>query len=105
MRTLVFLLAALAVPAAAQTTHTVIVRNFEFSPAALTIEAGDTVRWMNESGFHNVRQLTGGETFGNGAASSEAWEYEFTFTEVGTSTYDCEVHPGPMQGSVTVCVV
>ena len=102
MRNLVLLLAALAAPVAAQTTHTVTVRNFEFDPATLTIDVGDTVRWMNESGFHNVRQLTGAEAFGSGAASGDAWQYEFTFTQVGTSTYDCIVHPADMQGSVTV---
>ena len=58
---------ALAAPLGAQTTHTVTVRNFEFDPATLVVEAGDTVRWINESGAHNVNALTGPEAFSSAA--------------------------------------
>lgn len=101
MRPLVLALALLATTAAAQTTHEVTVQNFEFSPATLSIEAGDTVRWINAGGSHNLRQLTGDEAFGRPEIGS-GWTYEFTFTEVGTSTYQCDPHQGSMQGSITV---
>lgn len=93
---------ALAAPLGAQTTHTVTVRNFEFDPATLVVEAGDTVRWINESGAHNVNALTGPEAFSSGAVTGGAWEYAFTFAQVGTNTYQCDAHSGSMQGSVTV---
>lgn len=101
MRAFVFALAFLAASASAQTTHEVTVSNFEFSPATLTIEAGDTVRWINTNGSHNLRQLTGDEAFGQPDVGA-GWTYEFTFTQVGTSTYQCDPHQGSMQGSVTV---
>ncbi|MEM6326656.1 MAG: plastocyanin/azurin family copper-binding protein [Bacteroidota bacterium] len=103
MRLLLLLaLATLVLPVSAQTTHTVTVRNFEFDPAALTIEVGDTVRWENEQGFHNARQTSGPEVFSSGAAASGDWTYEYTFTQVGTSTYQCDPHQSIMQGTVTV---
>ncbi|MEM1054075.1 MAG: plastocyanin/azurin family copper-binding protein [Bacteroidota bacterium] len=103
MRLLLLVLAALvAAPLAAQTTHTVMVRNFEFEPAALTIEVGDTVRWENEVGFHNARQTSGPETFSSGSPASDMWTYEFTFTQVGTNAYQCDPHLNIMQGTITV---
>uniref|UniRef100_UPI0024900A5D plastocyanin/azurin family copper-binding protein n=1 Tax=Pseudophaeobacter arcticus TaxID=385492 RepID=UPI0024900A5D len=41
-------LPVLATTARAQTTHTVTIKNMAFSPANLTIAAGDTVTWVNE---------------------------------------------------------
>lgn len=96
------LLVLLAAPLAAQTTHTVVVQNFEFSPATLTVEAGDTVRWTNAGGAHNVHSLAGPQSFTSGAVAGGNWEFSFTFTDTGTNTYQCDAHSGVMQGSVTV---
>ena len=101
MRTLLLALLLVASGVSAQTTHTVTVSNFSFSPAALTVEAGDTVRWVNQAGSHNISQLSGPESFGRAQVGS-GWTYEFTFDQVGTSTYQCDPHSGSMQGSVTV---
>ena len=35
-------------------THEVTVGNNFFSPNDLTIQVGDTVRWTNNAGFHDV---------------------------------------------------
>lgn len=88
----------------AQTTHEVSVGNFFFEPATLTIQVGDIVRWTNQEGFHNVGTEVypdNPNTFGNELSSSN-WVYEFTFTEVGTNQYQCDAHPGPMQGTIIV---
>jgi len=95
-----------AAPLAAQTTHTVIVRDFAFDPATLVIERGDTVVWENEQGVHNVNGTTGTfpgnpEGFGN-APAGPPWTYEFTFTTEGAYEYQCDVHPVMMRGAVTV---
>ena len=101
MRTFLLALLLCASGASAQTTHTVVVRSFTFTPAALTIEAGDTVQWVNEDGAHNVSQLSGPEAFGRPDVGA-GWTYEFTFSQIGTSTYQCDPHSGVMQGSITV---
>ncbi len=47
--------------AQAQTTHTVSVNGFSFTPAALTIDVGDTVLWVwGGFDFHDVQSGVGG---------------------------------------------
>ena len=90
--------------AAAQTTHNVAVRSFEFDPASLEIRPGDTVVWTNEEGRHNVGERETGsmpDGFGN-EPSSDTWSYSFTFDEVGDYLYQCDPHSGFMQGEVLV---
>ena len=90
----------------AQVTHQVTVQNFEFSPADLTINAGDIVQWTNLEGFHNVGGSTetfpnNPESFGNNPASA-GWTYSFTFDTARTYNYQCDIHPGLMQATITV---
>jgi plastocyanin len=99
----------LAPPLAAQKPHEVNVTDFAFSPADLTINVGETVRWTNTQGLHNVNGTLASypsnpEGFGNAVASSP-WTYEFTFDLPGTYGYHCDLHGAPgvgMAGTVTV---
>ena len=76
-----------------------------WSPADITINAGDTVHWMNvDTAAHTV---TGGSpadgpsgVFDSSLVMVDA-TYEFTFDEAGSYDYFCMVHPW-MTGSVTV---
>ena len=87
-----------------QTLYTVEVSNFSFTPAQLTISVGDTVRWTNTQGFHNV--VADDNSFTSGAASSSSWVYEFVFNTAGSFPYYCSVHGGTggagMSGTITV---
>ena len=87
-----------------QTTHNVNVSGFSFTPAQITINVGDMVRWTNTGGVHNV--VADDNSFTSGAVSSSAWVYEHTFNSVGTNPYYCSLHGGPggvgMSGVVTV---
>jgi len=92
-------------------THDVIVSSNVFTPNSLQIEAGDTVRWTNTGGGHNVRASDGSfrcaegcdAEGGNGNPSSTLWSFEVTFRTLGTTAYICEPHIDfGMQGSVTV---
>lgn len=88
----------------AAATHEVDVVNFAFLPAELVIQPGDTVRWRNMGGSHNV--LADDGSFSNGPPSSAAWVYEVTFDEPGSWGYYCSLHGGPnglgMAGTVVV---
>ena len=99
-----FLLLFLAGNAFSQTLYTVVSTNNIFTPNMLTITVGDTVRWINEQGFHNV--VADDNSFTSGAPSSDPWVYEFVFTTVGVNPYYCFVHGGPggsgMSGVITV---
>ncbi|WP_235298339.1 lamin tail domain-containing protein [Portibacter marinus] len=87
---------------------TVIATSNVFTPSDVTINIGEKVLWRNEQGFHNVNGSIATfpqnpEGFGNGAASSAPWEYEFTFTQEGVYNYQCDPHASlGMNGTVTV---
>ena len=76
-----------------------------WSPADITINAGDTVHWMNvDTAAHTV---TGGSpadgpsgVFDSSLVMADA-TYAFTFDDAGSYDYFCMVHPW-MVGSVTV---
>jgi plastocyanin len=81
--------AALAGPAGAA-THDVDSRDFIFVPADLTIAPGDTVRWTNSQGSHNVVANNG--SFSSGAVRSGNWVFSHTFDSVGDFRYFCQLH-------------
>lgn len=92
-------------------THDVTVSSNVFTPANIQIEAGDTIRWTNIGGGHNVRAQDGSfrcaqgceSEGGSGDASAVLWVSEVTFRKVGFTSYICEPHVGfGMTGSVTV---
>lgn len=94
----------LAGPTQAQTTHIVNVTNFVFTPANITIHAGDTVEWRNQGGLHSVQETSENPAgFGN-AISGSSWVYSFTFPTASDTpfTYECGQHGPSMPGTVTV---
>jgi plastocyanin len=86
---------------AAGTPHTVMIKGYAYSPAALTVKVGDTVTWTNmDTAPHTVTVTSGPEKFNSGnLAKGESFSY--TFTKPGTYAYYCAVHPD-MKASVTV---
>ncbi|MBW8873949.1 MAG: fibronectin type III domain-containing protein [Acidobacteria bacterium] len=104
---LVWLLVVLATLLAAPTwgtTFDVAVGgvNTVFTPNTLDIHVGDTVRWHNAGGFHNV--LADDSSFGT-TVSSDAWTFTHTFNAAGTFGYYCEQHGSPgagMSGTIHV---
>jgi plastocyanin len=78
-------------------THAVAVLDGSFSPATLTITAGDTVTWTNEDDSpHTVTSAT----FDSGNLDAGA-TFSFTFTEPGTYAYVCSYHD-EMQATIVV---
>lgn len=80
--------------AARADTIDVAVSSFRFTPNDITINVGDTVRWTNTGGFHNVR--ADDDAFGN-SSSASAWVFTHTFTSAGDVRYYCEEHSSPGQ--------
>src|SRR6185312_3364580 len=71
--------------------NAVVIQNFAFSPAALTVKVGDQVTWTNQdSATHSATADDGSFDTGvlqNGQSGS------VTFSKPGTYTYHCSVHP------------
>ena len=90
----------LSSPAAAASLA-VMIEQYAYSPAAMTVEQGDTVTWTNhDSVQHDVLVTSGPATFHSPMlAQGQSWSH--TFTVAGSYSYICSVHPD-MRGSVTV---
>ena len=83
--------------AAASTTVTI--KDFDFAPAAVTVNVGDTVTWTNAGPSPHSATANDGSfdtgVYGEGGSRSH------TFDQAGTFSYICTPHPF-MKGTVTV---
>jgi plastocyanin len=72
-------------------THTITIENSKFSPAALTVQAGDTVIWKNDDDKdHTV--IADDKSFKSDNISSGD-DFKHTFAKAGTFKYTCKYHP------------
>lgn len=104
----ILLLILPSLPAAGQVTHDVQQSSLSFLPSDLTIQVGDTVRWIWSSSSHTVTSGTGsadpqvGSLF-DAPLNSSFPVFEFVFTEVGEVLYFCRPHEGfDMKGIIRV---
>jgi len=77
-----------------------------YSPASLNIQPGDSVRWHNAGGIHNVR--ADDNSFTSGPTSGDSWTFVHTFNTAGTFGYYCDSHGAPglgMFGTIRVAAV
>ncbi len=88
------------VPSAGTTavkTVNVTIANFVFTPANISINAGDTVKWTNDDQVpHQISMLGFTSQILNTGDS-----YSYTFTTGGIFDYKCNIHPS-MTGNVNV---
>ncbi len=80
-------------------SYTVSIRGGAFTPAKLTIRAGDTVVWVNgDDRDHTVTAVDGSFNSGNiGPGGS----FTVRFAKPGNISYSCTLHPR-MRGTVSV---
>jgi plastocyanin len=78
---------------------TVAIANYAFTPAELTVKAGDTVTFVNRSGETHTASATDG-TFESGRLEPND-SFAFTFSKAGTYAYRCRVHTS-MRGTIVV---
>jgi plastocyanin len=101
------LAAALSVATQAAAATVTVTANMtpvtNFSPEVVTIRAGDTVRFVNVDGFHNV--LSDDGTWTSGPAASAPWTYSRVFPVPGTFGYYCVPHGGPGTGMFGTVIV
>ncbi len=90
--------------------------NYQYAPAALEIEAGQTVAWVNVGGFHDVNGVESSigenwnnpETFSTGAVTGNMEGVcigTHTFTVEGTYDYDCSIGNHAANGMVATITV
>ena len=87
-----------------QRTRTVVIQNFNFKPAHITIKRGTKVIWINKDSVQHSVQHTAtannGRSFDSGLLR-KGQRYSHTFKRAGKKPYHCEPHPH-MKGSVTL---
>ena len=84
---------------AAPAAGTIMIKDFSFSPAALTVSRGTRVTWKNmDDEPHTVASTAG--AFRSGALDEQD-SFTFEFDEPGTYRYVCTIHPH-MSGTITV---
>lgn len=83
-----------AVGNAAAEEHVVTMAGGQYSPRALTIASGDTVRFVNDgTENHDVFVPTAGLAFDLGSLEP-GQEASYTFVKTGTYEVECVFHPG-----------
>ena len=85
--------------AQAEESNAVVIKNFMFSPMAVTVKAGTTVTWKNVDGQpHTVVNDTG---LFRSAALDQNETYQFKFDKPGVYNIFCGIHPN-MKATITV---
>jgi len=83
-----------------QMSRTVIIQNFAFVPANITVAQGATVTWVNhDTTAHTVTTNTATGPMSGRLEPGQS--YSYTFAMAGTFGYHCSIHP-TMTGMVTV---
>jgi plastocyanin len=78
--------------------------NNRWSPATVTIKAGEAVTWSfaGSTVFHNVASSGSNWSFRNGNPAIAPAAASFTFSTPGTYRFVCEIHATTMVGDVLV---
>jgi plastocyanin len=77
----------------------VVIENFSFVPATLTIKAGTKVTWVNRDDVPHT--ATDSDKRFNSKTLDTDDQFSFTFSEPGTYNYYCGLHP-KMTGQIIV---
>ena len=88
-------------------THTIVNSGFSFSPSTLTINLGDTVKFVLAS-IHDAREVSQTTWNANGTTSNGGFETPFgggtvLLTQIGTHYYVCVPHASSgMKGQIII---
>jgi plastocyanin len=106
--TIIFLLVLLATTGISfSATHTITNSGFSFSPSSITINIGDTVKFVLES-IHDAREVNQATWNANGTTSNGGFDLPFgggtvVLTQTGIHYYVCVPHASiGMKGTITV---
>lgn len=77
-----------------QAANEVIIKDFDFSPAKLTVKKGTTVTWTNrDSARHDITPNNPTEMFEASRLLAKGESYSVTFDTPGSYEYYCSPHP------------
>lgn len=79
----------------------ILINNFAFGPATLTVKAGTTVTWINKDGDAHTVTAGGAKPLFGSQPLDTGDTFSFTFEKPGAYAYFCKIHP-TMKGTVIV---
>ena len=80
-------------------THTVTIDATAFAPANLTVNAGDTVVWVNKDPYAHTATSKSAVFDSDNIGSGKSWK--FVAKQKGDFPYICSIHPS-MRGTLHV---
>ncbi|HET9394009.1 MAG TPA: cupredoxin family copper-binding protein [Candidatus Rubrimentiphilum sp.] len=95
----VSLVSVAAVSPAMPAAHTVQIKGFAFAPKSLTINAGETVKFVNDDSEAHTVVADKGAFSSGGLDTNDSWSVRLQ--KPGTYTYFCSLHPY-MKGTIVV---
>jgi len=95
-----FVLMLASLPALADNSVvTVNIQNFAFTPTPITVDQGDTVKWVNKDSFTHTSTEDKTSLWSSSLAGGAS--FARVFKTAGTYTYHCAIHP-TMKGTIVV---
>ena len=85
--------------AVASQAHVVVIENVQFTPASLTVKAGERITWVNKDLFPHTATAEGGAFDSKAIAPNGSWTW--AAGKPGTYAYACTFHP-TMKATITV---
>jgi plastocyanin len=95
----VIAIAALAPGVTFATSQSVVIQDFAFAPKTATINAGESVTWLNIDAFNHTATSDNG-AFDTGAIPAGG-NKTVSFSLAGSYAYHCSIHP-TMKGTILV---
>jgi plastocyanin len=85
----------------AEVAKQIVIDNFSFDPATLTVPVGTKVTWVNHDDVpHTATSTAKPKRFESGTLDTDG-QFTYVFTSPGTYEYFCAVHP-KMTGKIIV---
>ncbi len=100
---LLFFLATCCSLQASAVIRSVMVQNFQFSPASMAVNVGDTIKWTWVNGVHTTTStvVPAGAAEWDKPMTQSAQTFLYKVTVAGTYNYVCTPHAPNMAGSFT----
>ncbi len=94
IKSLIMLFFLISLGNVSATTHTISVGGFSFTPASLTANVGDTIKWVWASGIHTTSSITVPTSAAPWSNPIDSAHMTFTYiiSVPGTYSYRCNYH-------------
>lgn len=93
--------AMLAASPAQASAESVTMSGYAFQPAQITIHVGDSVTWTNRDQAPHDASATSGPVMFHSPTLSTGQSWTYTFSQPGTYSYYCSIHPS-MRAKIVV---